>query len=203
MNKNINVPNALSVLRLLLIAPFVYFYLADRIELAVAALVVSGLSDLFDGMIARRFNQVTVLGQMLDPLADKVTQGSVALCMAITNPILFPVLIIFMVKELSMIIAGCVLLKKKKRPCSAKWYGKVATAIFYITFFLIVALHGIWGYESNVLSIALLSVTAAMMIYALIRYFLIFLQILRSDDPKDDLDLELKAKREPKTKTKV
>ena len=75
--------------------------------------------------------------------------------------------------------------------------------MFYITFILIVALHGIWGYESNVLSIALLSVTAAMMIYALIRYFLIFLQILRSDDPKDDLDLELKAKREPKTKTKV
>ena len=70
-----------------------------------------------------------------------------------TNPILFPVLIIFIVKELSMIIAGCVLLKKKKRPCSAKWYGKVATAMFYITFILIVTLHGIWAVSYTHLAI--------------------------------------------------
>ena len=132
MNKNINVPNALSVLRLLVIAPFVYFYLNDQIVPAVTMLVISGLSDMFDGMIARRFNQITPLGQMLDPLADKLTQGAVAICMAIRYPILIPVLIIFVVKEFSMIVAACVLLKKKKNPGPSKWYGKAATVMFYI-----------------------------------------------------------------------
>ena len=71
---------------------------------------------------------------MLDPFADKLTQGAVAICMAIQYPILFPILIIFILKEISMIVAACILLKKKKRPCPAKWYGKAATFMFYITF---------------------------------------------------------------------
>lgn len=197
MNKNINVPNALSVLRLLVIAPFVYFYLNDQIVPAVTMLVISGLSDMFDGMIARRFNQITPLGQMLDPLADKLTQGAVAICMAIRYPILIPVLIIFVVKEFSMIVAACVLLKKKKNPGPSKWYGKAATVMFYITFILIVA-QEILQTQNNTLVIVLLVLTAVMMLYALLRYFLVFLRVLRSDDPKDRINLELKAKREKK-----
>ena len=198
MNKNINVPNALSVLRILLIVPFVYLFLNRRIPEAAIVLVISGLSDLFDGIIARKFNQITELGKMLDPLSDKLTQGAVAIVMAITYPLLLPILVIFMVKELSMIAASCVLLKKKKRPCAARWYGKVATTMFYVTSVLLVVLKGIWKYENDTLFLVMLSLTAVMMIYALIRYFLIFLQILRSNDPKDSLDLELRAKREPK-----
>lgn len=200
MNKNINVPNALSVLRLILIVPFVYFYLNGHILWAIVMLVISGLSDLFDGIIARKFNQITTLGQMLDPFADKLTQGAVAICMAIQYPILFPILIIFILKEISMIVAACILLKKKKRPCPAKWYGKAATFMFYITFVTLVAMQGVWRYQNDAIVFALLCLTAAMMIYALLRYFLIFLKILHSGDPKDSIDLELKAKREPNMK---
>ena len=71
-NKNINIPNALSVLRIILIVPFVYFFMNGKILEAVACLVLSGLSDMFDGMIARKFNQFTELGKMLDPVADKM-----------------------------------------------------------------------------------------------------------------------------------
>ena len=80
-NKNINVPNALSVLRILLIIPFVILYTRGEFVWAVVCLVLSGLSDLFDGMIARRFHQQTEVGQMLDPIADKLTQGTVAICL--------------------------------------------------------------------------------------------------------------------------
>lgn len=195
INKNITIPNALSVLRLLLIPAFVFYFLGNRVWEAAIVLILSGLSDLFDGMIARKLNQITALGMMLDPLADKLTQAAVAVCMAIQQPMLIPLLAVFVLKEGAMIIAACVLLKKKKRPCAAQWYGKAATAMFYVAFAVIVALKGIWNYENNLLTITLLSVTVFMMVYALIRYFQIFMQTLHSDDPKDRMDLELRAKR--------
>jgi len=198
-NKNINIPNALSALRIILIVPFVIFFMNNQIALAAAMIVISGLSDMFDGMIARKFNQFTELGQMLDPFADKLTQGTVAVCLAIKQPILIPVLAIFVFKEVSMIIAGCVLVKRKKRPCGAKWFGKLATGMFYVAVTLIVALKGIWNYSNNTLTITMLSITAAFMIYAFVKYFMIFLKTWNSTDPNDSLDLELSKKREQKS----
>ena len=106
----------------MLIGPFVYYFLHDQILPAAICLVLSGLSDMFDGMIARKFNQITELGKMLDPVADKLTQGTVAVCLAIKQPVLIPLLAIFILKELLMLVAGTFLvLKKKKRPTASKW----------------------------------------------------------------------------------
>lgn len=113
-NKNITIPNLLSVLRILLILPFVYFFMTGNVLLAGLMLALSGLSDLFDGMIARKFNQVTDLGKMLDPVADKLTQGTVAICLAIWEPVLLPILAIFIVKELAMLAGGIYLVLKEK-----------------------------------------------------------------------------------------
>ena len=197
-NKNINVPNALSLFRIVLIVPFVYYFLHDQIVPAAACLVLSGLSDMFDGMIARKFHQITELGKMLDPVADKLTQGTVAVCLAIEQPVLIPLLAIFIVKELLMLVAGSFLvLKKKKRPTGSKWYGKVATILFYFSFVVIVSLKGFFQIENLAVTVTLLSVTAAFMIYAFIQYFKIFLQ---STDPKDAIDLkaDIRAKKSAK-----
>ena len=125
---------------------------------------------------------------MLDPLSDKLTQGSVALCLAIQYPILLPFFLIFIIKEVGMVIAALVLIKKRKKPCGSKWYGKIATILFYISFVIIVAMR-IWDIDNMTLTVVLLSITASFMIYALIRYFVIFLSILRSDDPENRLDI--------------
>lgn len=197
-NQNWTIPNLLSVLRILVIAPFAYFFLHDQLLWAVVMLAFSGLSDLFDGMIARKFNQITELGKMLDPLADKLTQGTIAVCLAVKHPLLIPVLAIFVLKELGMLIGGCILLKKKKRPCAAQWYGKVATFMFYISAVIIVVMEGVFHLyttTATIVAYVLLGITAAFMIYAMVRYFQIFLQLLHSDDPKDGLDInkEIKA----------
>lgn len=197
-NQNWTIPNLLSVLRILVIAPFAYFFLNDQLLWAVVMLAFSGLSDLFDGMIARKFNQITELGKMLDPLADKLTQGAIAICLAVKHPLLIPILAIFVLKELGMLIGGCILLKKKKRPCAAKWYGKVATFLFYISAVVIVMVQGVFHLyttTATIIAYVLLGITAAFMIYAMVRYFQIFLQLLHSDDPKDGLDInkEIKA----------
>lgn len=188
MNKNINVPNALSVFRILLIAPFAVLYLNGQIIWAVVLLVLSGLSDMVDGYIARRFNQVTELGKMLDPVADKLTQATIVICLAIVNPVLIPLLAVFLIKEILMLLGGAFLLKKGKRPCAAKWYGKVATILFYLTFTVIVILRAFWpGYTGeDWITISMLVITAGMMVFALVRYFFVFLQILRSN-PEETL----------------
>ena len=183
--KNLTVPNALSVLRLLVIAPFVVFFLQGKYGLAALMLLVSGLSDMFDGWIARRFDQFTPLGAMLDPVADKLTLAAVVICMGLAFPITIPLVILLILKELSMLIAGGVLLKLHKRPPAARWYGKVATVVFYVSMTAIVTMKAIWSQENDVLIIILLSITAACMIFALVKYFLVFLEIIRTKD--DDL----------------
>ena len=199
-NQNWTIPNLLSVLRILVIGPFAYFFLNDQLLWAVAMLAFSGLSDLFDGLIARKFNQVTELGKMLDPVADKLTQATIAVCLAVKHSILIPILLVFVFKELGMLVGGCILLKKKKRPCAAKWYGKVATFSFYISAVVIVVMEGVFHLYTTttvVISYVLLGITAVFMIYAMVRYFQIFLQLLHSTDPKDNLDMnrEIKAKK--------
>ena len=183
-NKNINIPNALSILRIILIVPFVIYFMHNQIVPAGIVLIVSGLTDMLDGMIARRFNQFTELGQMLDPLSDKLTQGAVAVCLAVEQPVLIPLLAIFVLKEILMVAAACMLIKKNKKPSGSKWYGKVATILFYVSFTVIVALKGIWGIENLAVTVVLLSITAALMIYAFVQYFKIFTAILHSDDPQ-------------------
>ena len=199
INQNLTVPNALSVLRILIIPFFAWFFMRDQLAAAVVLLVLSGLSDCVDGFIARRLNQVTELGKMLDPLADKLTQGVVALCLAMKFPVIGPVLLVFILKELVMLCCAIGLLKKKKRPCAAQWYGKVATVMFYVSVALIVVMDGflhVEGLAFQVISYVPLILTAPMMIYSAVRYFQIFLKILRSDDEKYELSLsdEIRAK---------
>ena len=198
-NKNLTVPNALSVFRIFLIPFFVWAFLEDELLLAVLVLALSALSDAFDGMIARKLDQVTELGKMLDPFADKLTQGAIAICLAIQLPIILPVLAIFVIKELGMLVCAAVLLKRKKAPCAAKWYGKAATVLFYVSVGIIVVMHSFLDVPSpdfESISYALLLVTAAMMIYSAARYFKIFLETLRSNDKKYEFDLseEIHAK---------
>ena len=199
INQNLTVPNALSVLRILIIPFFAWYFMQDQLVVAVALLVLSGLSDCADGFIARKLNQVTELGKMLDPLADKLTQGVVALCLAVKFPVIGPVLLVFIAKELVMLCGAVVLLKKQKRPCAAQWYGKVATVMFYVSVAVIVVMDGflhVKGLAFTIASNVLLILTAAMMIYSAVKYFQIFREIFHSDDAQYELSLhdEIRAK---------
>ncbi len=190
-NKNFNVPNTLTLIRCFLIIPFVYYFMNDRYLIAFIILAVSGITDMLDGLIARKFHQFTELGEMLDPLFDKLTQASVAVCFSIKEPILIPVLAVFIVKEVLMITGAVILISKnKKKPGGSKWYGKMATVLFYVSFGIIFGLKCIWNYENIKLSIILLSITAAAMIYALVRYAKVYFMIMHSDDPKYNLDIQ-------------
>ena len=205
-NQNLTVPNALSVLRLIIVPFFAWTFMTGHTIIATILLVVSGLTDMFDGMIARKFNQVTELGKMLDPLADKVTQGVVAICLGIRFPIILPVLLVFVVKELAMLVCASILLKKKKRPTAAMWYGKVGTAMFYVSVAIVVLMNRAFFVPEpacTIISYVLLVPTAGMMVFAAIQYGRIFWQLLHSDDAEElDLrdEIHTKTVREPMKK---
>ena len=178
----LTIPNLLSILRILLIAPFVYFFLVQNYIAAAVILIVSGLSDACDGFIARTFNQITDVGKMLDPIADKLTLIAIMVCITIFTPIVLPVMVVLIIKDVVMLIGGSKLLKKDIAPPAAKWYGKVGTFVFYGSVCLIVFLKAAFNYENDLLSLGLLGFTAGLMIFALVRYFMIYRSLLKEKD---------------------
>ena len=126
-----HIPNILTVLRFLLIPFIVYYIIIDEYWLAFVFLTISGLTDVLDGFIARKFNFITNFGKLIDPLADKTTQIAVLLTLAFKNIIPFWIIIVVAVKEATM-IAGASFLYGKELVVSSKWFGKLATVLFYI-----------------------------------------------------------------------
>lgn len=155
MNKKdwLSIPNILSLVRLLLIPVFAYTYLTasgnDDFYMAAIIVVISGVTDFLDGLIARKFNMITELGKFLDPLADKLTQGTLFLCLAIRHPLVWLLLVLWAIKDGFMAGMGLVLLKKKHTKLDgAKWYGKVCTAIIYVAVLLLLFFPTVFSPDS-------------------------------------------------------
>lgn len=126
-----HIPNILTVFRFILI-PFIVLNLAnDKYLAAFVIFTVSGLTDILDGFIARKFNFITNFGKLIDPLADKCTQIITLATLALKNIIPMWIIIIVILKEFIM-VAGASFLYGKELVVSSKWYGKLATVLFYI-----------------------------------------------------------------------
>ena len=128
--KILTIPNLLSCVRLALIPCFVWTYLvAGDPRATVLLLLLSGLTDIADGFIARHFHMISNLGKVLDPLADKLTQGAAAICVARNHPQLFLLFGLMAVKELTQAYIGARSMKQTGQAFSARWYGKACTVI--------------------------------------------------------------------------
>ena len=131
------IPNLLSIFRIFLLPIYLYFVLRQSFYIAGAVIVVSGLSDYLDGVIARRYNQVTDLGKVLDPFADKLKTFFLVLSSSFYRPWLRLLFGLFLIKEGFMFVAGLIGLSKNIKLSGAKWYGKVATAVIYVGMILL------------------------------------------------------------------
>jgi len=150
-----SIPNILCYIRFFLIPVFVFLYIKaeePREYLQAAAVVfVSGLTDFLDGFIARTFDMVTELGKLIDPMADKLTQVSLIFVLVVKIKWMFLLLILFVMIQLFMLVAGLVMLKKGKRLNGSKWFGKVSTAVFYAVMLLLIAVPTMKTVVSNLL----------------------------------------------------
>ena len=129
-----HVPNILTIIRFFLIPFIVVFALQDNYVVAAIFLILSGITDIVDGFIARKFNFITDFGKLMDPLADKCTQVATLVVLVIQKIIPIWILVVVIVKEF-LLVAGASFLYKKDLVVSSKWYGKISTVLFYIAIF--------------------------------------------------------------------
>ena len=135
-------PNFLSLFRLLLIPVYIRMYFRAETNLDYymtgSLLGVSCLTDLADGIIAREYNMVSNLGKLLDPLADKLTQLALIVTLSRTHRILYPILTLFLIKELFQCGSMVYFARKGKFLPGALLSGKVCTTVLFITLLLLV-----------------------------------------------------------------
>lgn len=144
------VPNALTVIRFLLIPIIVIACVQGQYILAIAVLSISGLTDILDGTIARKYNYITDFGKLMDPLADKATQISLLTTLFIKGAIPIWILAIVVLKEFCM-VSGASFLYGKELVVSSKWYGKLATVLFYVAMVISLFLEQIGNTTNNII----------------------------------------------------
>lgn len=129
-----NIPNILSVIRIILVGVFVYVFFNDYPNNLIWALIVfltAGLTDIVDGFLARKFNWVTNMGKILDPFADKLMQCTVLVCMCIQDLIPIWLVVPFILKEFLMLLGGLFIIKKRKVVVVSNIFGKMTVVFFY------------------------------------------------------------------------
>ena len=161
------IPNIMSMFRLLLVPVIIWSFLClENTALTVALLAVSALTDVLDGRIARRYNMVSDLGKALDPLADKLTQVSIVLCLALSRPLMWVLLGICVVREPCMGILGYITIKKTNQVPSARWYGKVSTVVLYTTALTLLVFSDIPHWLScTLVGLSIFCVASALLLY--------------------------------------
>ena len=129
-----HIPNILSIIRILLVFVFVYvLFVLDSPVWALIVFLFAGATDVVDGFLARKYNWITNLGKILDPFADKLMQCTVLVCLCIKDivPIWFAA--IFFLKEITTLLTGWLVIRRRSVVVVSKWYGKAAVCLFYLT----------------------------------------------------------------------
>lgn len=195
------VPNILTIIRFLLIPIILLFLFSGNYLLAFIFFTISGITDILDGYIARKFNLVSNFGKLMDPLADKLTQISMLAALFFLNIVPVWILIIVLLKEVIM-VAGASFLYGKSVVVYSRWYGKLATVLFYIAIVtsLLIKEAGKFTTLNNYLAnidkpiycLALVATIFSLIMYCKSLYSKGF---INKDDLKKDVTIDKKEKK--------
>ena len=164
------IPNMLSILRLLMIPLFVVLYFkypeGNAVYITAAVYFLAWATDVLDGWLARRNNWITEAGKIIDPLADKLMQITVAVCFTVDNRVFLCLLIPLLVKELGMALGALVIIKQTKAVMPSRWYGKAATVLQFGCAMIRIIVRG-----NETLDTVLAVTMLAAMLFALAMYY--------------------------------
>lgn len=197
-----SIPNLMGYFRILLIPVYLFLYIraetTEEYYMAAVVLLVSFLTDLFDGKIARRFDMVTEFGKILDPVADKLTQGAMAISFSYKYPAMGILLFVFFGKECLMAILGLYMMKKNYRMDGAQKHGKVCTAVLDLVMILVLILPGMSILIVNVLAgIAIIVMLSSLALY-LKMYWKVWKSIAGGNQKKEIENASEKEKEDKK-----
>ena len=176
----LTIPNMLSFLRLALIPVILWLYLSGELVWAAVVIVLSSITDIVDGFIARTFNMVSDFGKAIDPVADKLTQIAVLFCLVTRFPLMLLPLIIMIIKEVSSFILRLVLFKKTDIVVGAVWHGKLNTVVLHS----IILLHVLWIAIPAEVSAACISASVTIMLISFVLYTIDGAKLLMKNLPK-------------------
>ena len=178
------IPNLLSVFRMVLAVVMLWVFYSPEVKeketAIIIILLISGLTDFLDGKIDRKFHMVSELGKIIDPIADKLTQGLLLICFMSRYEAMKIVFVLFLIKESFMAAAGIKVVGKTKRNEGAMWYGKVNTAVFYIVMFLLVFFPDIPVSAANILII----ISGCFMLLAFVMYARKYSSIMKESEER-------------------
>lgn len=161
------IPNLLSFFRLCLIPVMVWLYtVRENYILTMLVVVLSGLTDVADGIIARKMNMVTDFGKAFDPIADKLTQTAMMFCLVTRFPWMILPLALMVIKELFIGITGLLTIRKTGKVEGAVWHGKVTTVLLYT----MMGVHLVWFAIPPLLSGFLIGISTGMMLLSAVGY---------------------------------
>lgn len=171
----VTIPNILTVFRLCLIPVFVLLYVDamrsggahDQLFLwAAGILLLSFLTDVADGFIARTFHMISDLGKMLDPIADKLTQLAMLFCLVFRFPLMMIPLVVLAVKELVSGVAVLLFMKETGTVAGADWHGKLSTFLLYA----MMVMHLVWYDIPPIVTVISIAVCTAVMLLSFVLY---------------------------------
>jgi cardiolipin synthase (CMP-forming) len=172
-----NIPNILTVFRLILIPVFIFIFFSSSTNsfyYSVIIFLLAGFTDFLDGYLARKYKLITKVGTVLDPLADKLMLITVLTCLVIKLYIPVWVVLIVSAKELFMILCG-ILLYKKGTIIPSSIFGKASTIFFYVSILILTFNEAVGLY--------LLYISVASTLIALVNYFIVYTKNKDADTP--------------------
>ncbi|MDR1117209.1 MAG: CDP-diacylglycerol--glycerol-3-phosphate 3-phosphatidyltransferase [Oscillospiraceae bacterium] len=164
-----NVPNALSLLRIFMVPVFVCVFFMDTPNAHRYAGIIFATAfatDVLDGYIARKYNKITRLGRVLDPLADKLMTFAAILCVGIKSIIPLWIVVCFFIKEMMMGLGALLMYKKTDDVLPSNMLGKASTVIFFTACLALMLFHIPRPYSTVMLTVALATTVCALSVYA-------------------------------------
>lgn len=166
-NKILTIPNLLSFFRLCLIPVMIWLYtVQENYGLTTLVLLLSGITDVVDGIIARKCNMVSDFGKAFDPIADKLTQVAVMFCLVTRFPWMILPLVLLVIKELFTGITSLMTIRKTGKVEGAVWHGKITTVLLYA----MMGIHLIWFHIPPLVSGFLIGISTGMMLLSAVGY---------------------------------
>ncbi len=181
-----NIPNLLSLVRICLVGVFIAVFFSGEVYWAIFVFFLAGATDVLDGYLARRNQWITTLGKILDPLADKLMQCTVLICLLIEDYIPLWFVIPFIAKELFTLLIGLIVIKRRSVAVVSKWYGKMTVCLFYATIGASIFFREFF-LNNKVLGIIIYIPAVVCAIFSLIAYIRHYAFLKKLEPKKGDL----------------
>ena len=169
--RNLNLPNILSIIRILLVGVLIIFFKKGMMVAAFVTYLTASATDLIDGYIARKYDLITPLGKLLDPLADKLMLITVLCCMYLSGILPLWVLLVIASKEALQVLGGFLMFKRRDTVVQSNIIGKATTVLFSVSVVLLFLHHYVSPYDIYVLIF-----TVLFAIFALVQYVVMYLK---------------------------